>query len=223
MGLLTAWQLEGFPALVLLRGDGTVADVQAVTFGDAKLTALLDGLAGGGSIPAPVLRTPGPTDAQGREAVSSVLRTGALAPELSGPRLAGGQLSTRNLIGRPAIVLFWLPPRADGTTQDDTPPPDALLAELERRGGDVQLLVVVESEIEPGDAQRYLEEHSTNADVLFDRTGELFARWGLVFTQSAVALDEGGRVLRVVGPEVLGDPALVLDTVAPGRRSSPVP
>jgi AhpC/TSA family len=180
----------------------------------------LDALATDGPMPEPDTRTPGPTDALGREVVSSVLEVGSLAPELSGQRLGGGDLSTRDLQGRPLVVLFWLPPKADGTPQDDTPPPDALLDELDRRGGNPRVLLVVETEIEPGDAQRYLDARGAQADVMVDRTGELFANWGLVFTQSAVLLDAEGRVIRVAGPEAFGDPAVVLDAVGPGPTPS---
>jgi len=213
MALLTAWQLEGFPALVLLRADGTVADIQAVTFSDTKLTALLDALQADGQIPDPQTRTPGPTNSLGPEAVSAVLDDGALAPDLTGPGLGGTEVSTRDLRGRPGVVLFWLPPRADGTTQDDTPPPDAFLDEIESRGAALRLLLVVENETEPGDARRYLDAHRSAADVLFDRSGELFAKWGLVFTQSAVVLDSEGRVLRVAGPDALTDPAALLEVL----------
>jgi peroxiredoxin len=213
MALLTAWQLEGFPALVLLRADGTVADIQAVTYSEAKLSALLDALRANGQMPDPETRTPGPTNSLGREAVSAVLEDGALAPDLTGPGLDGAEVSTRDLLGKPGVVLFWLPPRADGTTQDDTPPPDAFLDEIESRGAALRLLLVVESEVAPGDARRYLDAHPSDADVMLDRTGELFATWGLVFTQSAVVIDSEGRVLRVAGPEALTDPAALLEVL----------
>jgi hypothetical protein len=213
MDLLTAWGIEGFPALVLLRADGSLADIQQVTYGEAKLTALLDALSSDGSIPAPDTRTPSPLDPSGHEVLSPLLAVGSIPPELSGPRLDGGRLSTADLAGRPTVVVFWLPPRADGSTQDDTPTPDNLLEELQRRGNAAQLLFVVESEAAPGDAERYLAAKAPDANVIVDRTGELLSRWDLTFTQSVVLLDAEGRVARVAGPEALSNPAAVLDAL----------
>jgi hypothetical protein len=213
MDLLTAWGIEGFPALVLLRADGTLADIQQVTYGEAKLTALLDALSSDGSIPAPDTRTPSPLDSSGQEVLSPLLAVGSIPPELSGPRLDGSRLSTADLAGRPTVVVFWLPPRADGSTQDDTPTPDNLLEELQRRGNAAQLLFVVEGEAAPGDAERYLAANAPDANVIVDRTGELLSRWDLTFTQSVVLLDADGRVARVAGPEALSNPPAVLDAL----------
>jgi hypothetical protein len=217
MRLLDAWALDGFPALILLRADGRVADVQQVTFSEAKLRELLDALASGEPIPDPETRTPTPTDATGQLPLSTILEVGDPAPELSGPLLGGGERSTRDLLGRPAIVHFWLPPRRDGTTLDDMPQPNALLDQVRDRSADVTLLLVASAEAEPGDAQRYLDRQAWNGDVLLDWSGELGERWGLVFGQSTVVLDAEGRVVLVAGPEAMSDPATLMEAVDAAR------
>ena len=216
MALLTAWKLEGFPALVLLRPDGTVADVQAVTFGEPKLASLLDGLVAGGPIPAPDVRTPGPTDASGQPVTSGILEIGTMAPELSGNRLGGGDLSTRDFLGRPTVVLFWFPPGAGSNPEETTP--DVLLDAVEERPG-LGLLLVLERENQPGDAEADLARRGSSAAVILDPTGELFDRWGLVYYQSEVLLDAAGRVQNFAGPE--GLKARDLDAAAEPAPSGP--
>jgi hypothetical protein len=192
-----------------------VADLHAATFSEEKLGAILDALAAGEPIPDPDPIEPPLLDEQGRNLSTDVLQVGVVPPELDGSGLDGEPLSTADLRGRPSVVLFWLPPRADGTTQDDVQPPNLLLDEIERRGDAIGALLVALGEPAPGDARRYLERGGYDVPVILDWTGELQDRWGLVFMTTLVLLDAHGRVVGYYGPDALGDPAGVLDTVAP--------
>jgi hypothetical protein len=49
--LLETCRLSSFPALILFRADGTVADIHPGSFSATKLTAILDALAAGETIP----------------------------------------------------------------------------------------------------------------------------------------------------------------------------
>jgi hypothetical protein len=213
--LVTAWGLDGFPALVLLRGDGSVADVQPQTFDEAKLGSLLDALVAGRAIPDPVVPSPAPTDAAGRSVDTTVLERGAPAPVLSGALLGGGERSTADLRGRPLVVLFWLPPRRDGTPLDDTPLPGPFIDAIARSDTGVRLLLVAGAEAEVGDARHYLDGIGWDGEVIADWSGEWDRAWGLTYTPSVVVLDAGGRVVRVAGgPEALSDPGAILDAIA---------
>jgi len=223
MALLSAWGISGWPALVLLRADGTLSGIQPATFGKATLDAILDALAAGDLIPEPDPPEPVPTDDQGNLPLTTVLEVGQVPPELVGPALGGGEQSTIDAAGRPSAVLFWRPPRADGSPQDDSPLPEALIAEVERRSGGIELQLVAEGEPAPGDAGGYLERLGADVPVIFDWAGELQDRWGLVFTPTLVLLDADGRVAGIVGSEGIADPAAALDLIDPGGATSPAP
>jgi hypothetical protein len=209
--ILSAWGLDGFPALVLLRGDGTLADIQPQTFDQPRLTEILDALVGDAPIPGPVVRTPAPTDSAGLVATSTVLRPGVVAPVLSGRLLGGGARSTDSLRGRPLVIVFLMAPRRDGTPLDDVPLPTALLDDASRRGA--RVVLVTEEEAEAGDTRRYLDRIGWTGDVLVDWAGELEDRWGLTLTSSVVVLDGAGRVLRVAGSTPGTDLSGVLDAL----------
>ena len=165
MDLLRAWGLDSFPALVLLRSDGTVADMHPMTFDASSLAVTLDALQAGGAIPDP---RPLPTPPAG-EPLSTVLKPDAIAPGLTGPRLGGGELSTRDLRGRPTIVQFWLPPISTAprrTTPGAGPP-----AGCGRQPcGEVNVLLVARGEPELGAARRYLRLRQP-MPVIFDWDG----------------------------------------------------
>jgi peroxiredoxin len=215
--LLEAWDLSYFPALVLLRADGTVADLQPMTFDAESLTAIIDSLAAGGPLPEPAPFPSPPVDAEGRQPLSTVLDVGARAPELAGPLLGGGELSTSELAGKPAVVLFWAPPRLDGTPQDDEPPPDALLEAVAERGDELNIVLIARGEPEPGAAAAYLEDHDADVPVIFDWDGELHRRWGLVMFTTLVLLDGEGQVAGYYGGSALNDPSPMLDALIAGE------
>jgi hypothetical protein len=211
------WQLLYFPSMVLLRADGTVADLHAGTFDAEKLAAILDALASGGPIPEP---NPWPVverDAEGRVPLSTVLEIGEVAPELRGPRLGGGELSTLDLRGKPtAVVQWWSPPDPETGPQSDDPPPDRLLAEIEARGGTWNLLLVAMQVSRSDAVPLYLEQHDSDAPVIFDYDGMLLNTWGLV-APTLVLLDADGRVAGYYGSEALRDPGPLLDALEAGQ------
>jgi peroxiredoxin len=215
--LLSAWDLSFFPALVLLRADGTVADLQPMTFDAESLSEITDSLAAGGPLPEPAPFPSSLVDADGRQPLSTVLRVGEPAPELVGPRLGGGELSTRDLVGKPTVVLHWLPPRIDGTPQDDEPPADALLDALSERGDALNAVLIAHGEPEPGAAAAYLARRGADVPVIFDWDGTLHQRWGLVMFTTLVLLDAEGHVAGYYGGSALNDPAPLLDTLLAGR------
>src|SRR4029078_6516438 len=97
-------------------------------------------------------------------------------------------------IGRPSIVVHWVPPDAAGHPRDDAPAADELIAALEARAGSVNGLLVAHGEQSTGDVAAYLEARGTELPLIFDWSGELFDRWGLVYWPTVVALDADGRV-----------------------------
>jgi hypothetical protein len=201
--LLEAWGLSDFPAVVLFRPDGAVADVQPATFSAPKLAAILDALANGGTIPEP--DPPAASLGPGDASLSTILKAGQPAPELRGAGLNGEQHSTLDLLGRPSIVLHWIPPDAAGQSRDDVPNPDSLVAELNGRAGTVNGLLIAQQF--PADADAYLAARGSSLPVILDWSGELFDRWGLVSWPTAVALDSDGRVVALGGKDVVADPA----------------
>ena len=215
--MLEDWALSFFPALVLLRADGTVADLHPMTFDADSLRDIVDRLAAGAAIPEPAPFPSPPVDDAGRQPLSTVLEVGEPAPELAGPALGGGELSTRELIGRPTAVLHWLPPRLDGTPQEDAPPPDALLQAAQDRSGDLNLLLIARGEPEPGAAAAYLVARGSNVPVIFDWDGALHQRWGLVMFTTLVLLNADGTVAGYFNSSALGDPAPVLDALLAGE------
>jgi hypothetical protein len=156
-------------------------------------------------------------DDQGRQPLSSVLEVRQPAPELRGPRLGGGELSTRDLLGRPTIVLHWNPHDAGDRPPDDAPGSDRLLAEAARRAGALNVLLVAGGEPTPGAVSRYLDEQGSDAPVIFDWDGTLHQRWGLLIWPTLVLLDADGRVAGYYGPESLADPAALLDALEAGE------
>lgn len=222
--LLETWRLDSFPALVLFRADGTMADIHPATFSPAKLAAILDALAAGEPIPEPDARPALVLDEQGRQPLSSVLEVGQSAPELRGPRLGGGELSTRQLIGKPTVVLHWNPHDAGDRPPDDAPGADALLAEAARRAGALNVLLVAAGEPTPGAVSRYLDDQGADVPVIFDWDGTLHQRWGLLIWPTLVLLDVEGRVAGYYGPDALADPAALLDALEAGESlPSPSP
>ena len=215
--LLSAWDLSFFPALVLLRADGTVADLQPMTFDAESLSEITDDLAAGRPLPEPAPFPSPLVDANGRQPLSTVLRVGEPAPELIGPRLGGGELSTRDLVGKPTVVLHWLPPRIDGTPQDDEPPADALLDALSERGDALNAVLIARGEPEPGAVAAYLARRGADVPVIFDWDGTLHQRWGLVMFTTLVLLDAEGDVAGYYGGSALNDPAPLLDTLLAGK------
>jgi hypothetical protein len=135
---------------------------------------------------------------------------------LQGPRLGGGSLSTRDLLGRPTVVLHWLPPTEDGAPQDDTPGVDRLLTAAAEHVGDLNVLLVAGGEPTPGAAAAYLEQQGADIPVIFDWDGSLKRRWGLELATTLVLLDAEGRVAEMYGPEVLRDPADLIDAFLAG-------
>jgi peroxiredoxin len=213
-GLLTAWGLQGFPALVLLHADGTVADIQPATFDAGALASTLDALAGGRAIPTARVLHPFPTDAIGHQLLSSVLVVGEVAPELAARGVDGRDHSTRDLLGAKAVVGFWLPPHADGTLQGDTPPPGALLRAARDAG--VRVLLIAEGEPEPGDAKRYLDRFGS-VPAIVEWDGRLETTWGTVGPEFVALLDEGGRVAGVYGPQGYNQPDAILGSFVAGQ------
>lgn len=215
--LLETWRLSSFPALILFRADGMVADIHPASFSATKLTAVLDALAAGETIPEPDSRPAPIVDEQGRQPLSSVLEVGQLAPELRGPSLGGGELSTRDVLGRPTVVLHWNPRDAGGRPPDDAPGADRLLAEAARRAGELNVLLIANGEPTPGAVARYLGEQGTDVPVIFDWDGTLHQRWGLLIWPTLVLLDADGRVAGYYGPDALADPAALLDALQAGE------
>jgi peroxiredoxin len=216
MELLQAWDLSFYPALVLLRADGTVADLQPMTFDDESLTAIVDSLAAGRALPEPTPFPSPPVDENGRQPLSTMLEVGKAAPELTGRRPGGGAMSTRSLLGRPTAVLFWLPPRLDGTPQDDTPAPDRFLDAVAQRDAALNVLLIARGEPEPGAAAAYLERQGADVPLILDPDGVLHARWGLVMFTTLVLLDADGTVAGYFDGSALEDPAPLLDTLIAG-------
>ena len=210
------WDLSFFPAMVLLRADGTVADLQPMTFDAESLAAIVDSLAAGGAVPEPTPFPSPPVDEDGRQPLSTVLKVGQEAPELDGPRLGGGTISTGDLRGRPTAVLFWTPPRLDGTPEDDTPAPDSFLDAVAERGAALNVLLVARGEPEPGAAAAYLERQGADVPVILDPDGALHDRWGLVMFTTLVLLDSDGTVAGYLDGSALSDPAPLLDTLIAG-------
>jgi len=209
--LLEAWGLSDFPTVVLFRPDGAVADVQPATFSVPKLAAILDALANGGTIPEP--DQPDASLGPGDASLSTILKAGQPAPELRGQGLNGEQHSTLDLIGRPSIVLHWIPPHAAGQSGDDVPNPDLLIAELDRRAGTVNALLIAQQF--PADADAYLAAQGSSLPVILDWSGELFDQWGLMYWPTAVALDSDGRVVDLGGQDVVADPAPFIEARLP--------
>lgn len=210
--LLQAWGLSSFPALVLFRADGTVADIQPASFDAQKLRQILDAVQAGEQPPEP---RPFPSPAPPSQL--SALMVGQPAPELRGPRLGGGELSTRDLVGRPTVVLHWLPRDAGGPPQDDAPGAEALLAEMRRRGSALNVLLVAHGEPTPGAVGRYLAEQGSDAPVIFDWDGALKGRWGVIYLPTLVLLDAEGRVAGVYGSDAVTNPDALLDAFEAGE------
>jgi hypothetical protein len=218
--LLQAWDLSYFPALVLFRGDGSVADLQPANFSPAKLSAILDALLNEGTIPDP---DPWPSPPADEDSLSSVLDIGQPAPELRGPGLEGEEHSTLELIGRPAVVLHLYPPDAAGRPRDDGPRTDRLIAELDARAGSVNGLLIAHGERSTGDVAAYLAARGSELPVIFDWSGELFERWGLVYWPTLVGLDADGRVAALGDKGAVSDPTPFIDALlTPGpSQASP--
>jgi hypothetical protein len=215
--LLRAWGINDLSALVLLRADGTVADIHPARFDEAKLAAILDALASGENIPEPD-PVPEPVfEEDGSIPLTTVLEVGQPAPELRGPRLGGGELSTLHLVGTPTVVAYFEPPDPVTGPQTDAAPPDRLIAEIQARGGELNLLLVTRGEPSPGAAATYLDEQSADVPLVFDWDGTLGQRWGLIFWPSLVLLDADGRVAGIYGPQSLEDPSPIIDAFANGE------
>jgi hypothetical protein len=216
MDLLATWRLDAFPALVLFRADGTVADIHPATFDATSLTAIIDALASGAPVPDP-RSLPAPSVQPGGEMpISTVLREGELAPDLEGPLLGGGVGSTGALVGKPTVVLHWQPRDAGAPPPDDAPGPERLLAELNTRREDVNVLLVAHGEPTAGAVERYLAEQGSSFPVVFDWDGSLKADWGLWQLPTLVLLDADGHVAAVRGPEALTAPGPLLDALEAG-------
>jgi hypothetical protein len=214
-GLPRAWGLDSYPAMVLLRSDGAVADIQPLTFDAASLGEILDSLGAGAAIPDPRPLPPPPADSV-PEPLSTVLEPGAVAPTLTGPKLGGGELSTTELRGRPTIVRFWLPPHLDGAPQDDSPGPDRLLAAAADHPGEVNVLLVAAGEPERGAARRALRQQDADVPVVFDWDGELADQWGLTFGNTMVVLDAEGHTEGVYGPLSTASAKAIVDALVAG-------
>jgi hypothetical protein len=214
--LVSAWDLSFFPALILLRADGTIADLQPMTFDAESLAEIVDSMAGA-TVPEPAPFPSSPVDAEGGPPLSTVLRVGEPAPELVGPRLGGGELSTHDFLDRPTVVLHWLPPRLDGSPQDDEPPADALLEAVAERGDALNIVLIARGEPEPGAAAAYLEARGAHVPVILDWDGALHQRWGLVMFTTLVLLDDEGRVAGYYPGSALNDPAPLLDALIAGE------
>jgi hypothetical protein len=218
--LLQAWDLSYFPALVLFRADGAVADLQPANFDPAKLSAILDALLNEGPIPDPDPRLASTAD---EESLSSVLEVGQPAPELSGPGLDGEEHSTLELIGRPAVVLHLYPPDAAGRPRDDGPSTDQLIAELDARAGSVNGLLIAHGERSTGDVAAYLAARGSELPVIFDWSGELFERWGLVYWPTLIGLDADGRVAALGDKGAVSDPSAFIDALLTPGTSPAIP
>jgi peroxiredoxin len=208
------WGVD-LPSLVLLRADGLVAGVEPGRF--ESLTPVLDALAAGKDVP---LLEPRPQPglgpcqcALGPGELSSILEVGQVAPTLSGPRLGGGELSTADLRGHPAVVIHWWPPDAQGRLPDDGPSVEALLEALEGSTPDVPVVLVSHGEKTPGADAAYLQSRGYDVPVIFDWGGELFEDWGLVYWPTVVVLDADGRVRSMHGQTGLADPQSVVEQV----------
>jgi peroxiredoxin len=204
-----AWQLGDYPALVFLDAAGIVVDLRSGSISAAGLSASLDALESGDPLPpAEPLRTPG---FSGDPPMSTVLRVGAMAPELSGPALAGGEVSTRDFLGKPTVVLDFLT-----DVRDDTPRPNAILADLKSRPG-LNVLLIVQGEQQPGGTRQLLDAVGVHDPVMFDWDGAMFERWGLVLWPTLILLDADGRAAGWYGPPAFADPVPLLDAFEAGE------
>jgi peroxiredoxin len=205
------WEIGDTPALVLLDADGTVVDVRFGYFGEQaeQLPEILDAFESGAELPEPApLPTPGYT---GDPPLSTVLDVGVMAPELRGPRLGGGEVSTRDFLGRPTVVLDFRP-----GISDDAPPPVAVLADLKTRSG-LDVLLIAHGERVPGGTEQILDASGVDYPVLFDWDGTLFERWGLVYWPTLILLDAEGRVAGWYGYSSVANPTPLLDLFEAGE------
>jgi peroxiredoxin len=208
--LLTDWQVQGFPALLLLDAQGQVTGYTGNFFSESDLAAILDAATAGQPIPAPA---PNPNPGAPEGAVSTVLEPGVLAPDWTRPRLGGGQFSVSDTRGKPTAFYFWQPNDAGQTASVE-----GLVAAWAKRGDAISLVLVVGEE-GPVLAKDVVEQHHWNVPVVYDWDGEASERWGLLYFGNLVALDPNGNVLTVLG-QFGPDPEAILDALA---RGAPLP
>jgi len=212
--LIGAWGLSDLGALILLRDDGTVADIHPARFDGTQLSAVLDALAAGDPIPEPP-PLPVVSD-EDTVAISTVLEVGQPAPELRGPLLGGGELSTDDLAGTPTVIAFFEPPDPVFGPVDDSPTPDALIDVVAAQSGATNLLLIAHGESTPGAVQAYVGDRGVDVDVVFDWDGSLLRRWGVTYVPTLVLLDADGSVAAFYGPQSLADPAPIIDAFVNG-------
>jgi thiol-disulfide isomerase/thioredoxin len=176
-----AYEANGTPSAVLVAPDGTIASW--VASGADWITQLVEGTVSGG---------PG-----------EGLPVGTKAPALELPALAGGTMSTSDLRGRDALLLFWNPRCGFCRSMREA------LGEWETSANGVHPRLVV---VSSGDAESTREE-GFRSQVLLDEDFAAGAAFGANGTPMAVLIDAEGRI---ASPVVAGAEAVL--ALAQGRR-----
>ena len=129
------------------------------------------------------------------------LEQGTAAPDFQLPRVGGGQLSLTEFRGRPLLLVFSDP---------DCGPCDVLAPQLERRAGDVQVLMVSRGDERANEVKR--REHRLSFPIVLQRQWEISKLYAMFATPIAYLIDSHG----VVAAPVAKGPDAILGLLAHG-------
>lgn len=226
-----AWGITGWPALVLVGPDGTLAGMLRTPLTRADLERLLAATAGGQPIPS-VAPAPSPTPIAGdpsmdpsvtcSEELGTCMPIGSRMPEWSLPLMQGGSIGSADLLGRPSVIVFT-------NARCEGPCPEWLLAELdelatmiEEYQGRASLVIVSDGETRPGETQAVFTEAGVDIPVVFDWDGSLSTRF-LLLVGGALVFDGEGRYVEHVAFPGISDARAILDHLiaSPSPSSAP--
>ena len=151
-----AWGVNQYSALVLIDADGAVVDVVELQARRRAWPASLSALIAGGPIPteepSSAPSPPGATLAPCTETQVLCLPDGAQLAPWTGHTLAGAEISSEDLRGRPAVMWLENPAMCDGSCPVDWVEAGLIAeADLAARLGDrASFLVLVTAEEEAG-------------------------------------------------------------------------
>ncbi len=223
-GLSSGWGIGAVPMIVLLDGQGAVADVVAGGLGASDLDRVLAALAAGAPIPAVQPASPAPSAGPGAASSAgpaeaspgpgfecteervTCLPDGAHAGAWSGPAQGGGTIVSADLVGKPAVLWFESPAMCDGPCPDwATTDIRSYQALAERYGDRATVLLVTASEKVPGDTERQLREAGATFPVVYDWDGSISRAYDLA-VMGVLVLDREGRVVEAF-PDPFGSHA----------------
>ena len=123
------------------------------------------------------------------------VRSGALAPEIDLPTLAGGRVQLSKLRGHPVVVSFWgtwCPPCREEF-------PELIRAHMTHSGAGVHVLGVNgrDQELSTKKVQQFVDEFSVPFPVALDQRGRARRAYLITGLPTTVFIDSAGVVQRV--------------------------